>query len=180
MSQWKLVLAGGSVNDSSYVKRLKLFIKSHDIPVEIKENIENSELKKLYATAKIFWHACGLEQDAKRNPNLIEHFGMTTVEAMQNKCAPIVIDGGGQKEIVEHGKNGFRFANTGKLKKYTLALIKNEKLLGKIQIEAKKRSENFSKPIFQKSFKELVDKQYKCLLKTKNFIPQAHEVTFYS
>jgi len=180
MSQWKLVLAGGSVNDSSYVKRLKLFIKSHDIPVEIKENIENSELKKLYATAKIFWHACGLEQDAKRNPNLIEHFGMTTVEAMQNKCAPIVIDGGGQKEIVEHGKNGFRFANIGKLKKYTLVLVKNEKLLGKIQTEAKKRSENFSKPIFQKSFKELVDKQYKSLLKTKNFIPQAHEVTFYS
>lgn len=176
MMDWKLILAGGSIKDSKYVKKLGSFVKSHDIPVEIKENIENNELKKLYARAKIFWHACGLGVDMKKTPNLIEHFGMTTVEAMQNKCAPIVIDGGGQKEIVEHGKNGFRFANTGKLKKYTFDLIKNEKLLGKIQNEAEKRSRDFGKNTFQKSFKELVDKQYEDLLGVENFIPEAHHI----
>ncbi|MBA4336714.1 glycosyl transferase family 2 [bacterium] len=176
MSGWKLFLAGGSTNDSKYVKRLKLFIKSHDVPVEIKENIGNSELKKLYATAKIFWHACGLNVDPSKNPNLIEHFGMTTVEAMQNGCAPIVIDGGGQKEIVEHGKNGFKFKNEKQLKKFTLNLVENEKLLEKIGKSAVERSKDFSKNIFQKSFKELIDKHYESLLKTENFIPEAHHI----
>lgn len=180
MKDWKLVLAGGSTKDNKYVKKLKSFIKNHAVPIEIKENIANGQLKKLYAQAKIFWHACGLNQNEKKHPNLIEHFGMTTVEAMQNKCAPIVIDGGGQKEIITHKENGFRFGNEIQLKKFTLKLIKNEKLLKKIQQAALKRSKDFRKSVFQKSFKKLVDKHRKSLLKTKNFIPEAHQVTFYS
>jgi len=45
---------------------------------------------------------------------------MTTVEAMQNYCVPVVIDGGGQREIVEHGISGFRFTSKEELKSYTL------------------------------------------------------------
>lgn len=180
MKNWKLVLAGGSTKNNKYVKKIKTFIKIHEVPVEIKENISNKMLKKLYAQASIFWHACGLNQDTKKHPNLIEHFGMTTVEAMQNKCAPVVIDGGGQKEIITHKENGFRFSNLAQLKKFTLKLIKKEKLLKKIQNAAQKRSKDFSKSVFQKSFKKLVDKHHSDLLKTKNFIPEAHQITFYS
>jgi len=176
MRDWQLILAGGSAKDNKYVKKLKSFIKSHSILIKIKENIKNSDLKKLYAKSKIFWHACGLDQDEKKHPNLIEHFGMTTVEAMQNKSAPIVIDGGGQKEIVTHKENGFRFKNTKQLKKFTLKLIKNEKLLKKTQQSALERSKNFSKTAFQKQFKELVDKHYKAIINPDNFIPEAHQI----
>lgn len=73
-------------------------------------NLTNSDILKLYGEASIFWHACGL---GEKDPHLVEHFGMTTVEAMQNYCVPIVIDGGGQKEIVEHGVSGFSLHGQG-------------------------------------------------------------------
>ena len=77
-----------------------------DLPVELKVNIPVSELQEMYRQAGIFWHFCGLLQT---EPALVEHFGMTTVEAMQNGCVPVVFDGGGQREIVEEGRSGFRF-----------------------------------------------------------------------
>ncbi len=47
---------------------------------------------------------------------------MTTVEAMQNCCVPIVIDGGGQREIVEHGDSGFRFSTLEELRTFSLTV----------------------------------------------------------
>jgi glycosyltransferase involved in cell wall biosynthesis len=40
---------------------------------------------------------------------------MTVVEAMQNEAVPIVYDGGGLPEIVDHGINGFRVKSTAEL-----------------------------------------------------------------
>jgi len=176
---WKLILAGGSDKKNPYLKRVKNFIKHHPSPIEIRENASNAELKKLYAQAEIFWHACGLNQNEKKNPHLIEHFGMTTVEAMQNKCAPIVINGGGQKEIITHKKNGFTFNTTSQLKRYTKKLIKNTKKRKEIQRAAYKRSKDFSKKKFQHTFKTLVDKHFRSITKDNPIIPEAHEITFY-
>ena len=53
-----------------------------------------------YKLAKIYWHASGFGEDLETHPEKAEHFGITTVEAMINGLVPIVIDAGGQKEIV--------------------------------------------------------------------------------
>src|SRR5207245_8469233 len=57
--------------------------------IDLRVNVPMAELRTWYAKAAVFWHACGLDE---REPHLIEHFGMTTVEAMQNRCAPVVFD----------------------------------------------------------------------------------------
>lgn len=176
---WKLILAGGSDKKNTYLKRVKNFIKSHPSPIEIRENVSNKELKKLYAQAEIFWHACGLNQNENKNPHLIEHFGMTTVEAMQNKCAPIVINGGGQREIITHKKNGFTFNTTKQLKRYTKKLIKTKSKRKKIQRAAYTRSKDFSKKKFQTTVKKLVNKHYRSIKNDNPIIPEAHEITFY-
>ncbi|WP_334140528.1 glycosyltransferase, partial [Methanothrix soehngenii] len=115
--------------------------------VEIKANLNNYEIKQLYSKASIFWHACGLNEI---DPRLIEHFGMTTVEAMQNYCVPVAIDGGGQREIVEHGISGFRFTSKEELKSYTLKLINDDCLQEKMAKNAYNRSKKFTKEEFEK------------------------------
>lgn len=75
---------------------------------------------------------------------------MTTVEAMQNYCFPIVFDGGGQREIVDHGVNGFRFRTTDELKDFTLAMRDNKQ---EREIFAKKTFEKgiiYSSEVFKK------------------------------
>jgi len=170
---WKLVLCGGALENNNYLTRIKDYVKSCGCPIEIITNISNNDLKKLYVKSKIFWHACGLNVDPIKNPNLIEHFGMTTVEAMQNSCVPIVIDGGGQKEIVEHGKNGFRFRNEHEMRKQTLRLIKDNNLMSKLSISAKKSSEKYSKDKFQKIFKELIENMIKDIKNPKSLYPRS-------
>lgn len=176
LKDWKLVLTGGSIEKNKYLKKLEQYTKSRNVPIEIHTNVSNAKLKKLYAKSKIFWHACGLNQNENKNPNLIEHFGMTTVEAMQNGCAPIVINAGGQKEIIQHKKDGFKFENERMLKKYTLKLIKTEKILKEIQKEAKKSSKKYNKKTFLKEFSKIMEDFEKDLLDEKIYKPEIHDV----
>jgi len=96
--EWRFIIAGGSAGDNSYFNKVKREINEIEATnIELMPNLTNSEILKLYGEASIFWHACGLgEKDA----HLVEHFGMTTVEAMQNYCVPIVINGGGKEKLL--------------------------------------------------------------------------------
>ncbi len=147
-TEWRLVLAGGTTKENQYYERVRKKANNKNMNIEIMPNLNNSALKQLYSRASIFWHACGLNE---MDPHLIEHFGMTTVEAMQNYCVPIVIDGGGQREIVEQGISGFRFITKDDLQSYTLKLIHDDNLREKMAKNAYERSQNFTKEEFKKS-----------------------------
>lgn len=154
---WSLVLIGGSGSNNSYLESLReLIIKSGLKNIRINVNISSEDLKTNYKKAKIFWHLCGLDQ---KDPENIEHFGMTIVEAMQNKIVPIVFDGGGQKEIVNQ-ECGFRVKNTAQLIKYTLKLSRDTESLERIAASALNRSRLFNRETFEKRvmkfFKELL------------------------
>jgi glycosyltransferase involved in cell wall biosynthesis len=120
--------------------------------IELKPNASYQEVKALFTDASIFWHACGLNEKA---PHLIEHFGMTTVEAMQNYCVPIVIDGGGQREIVENTVSGFRFNTIKELLFYTQIVISDENLRRSLSLVAYQRSHQFNFEIFKKEVTDL-------------------------
>jgi GT2 family glycosyltransferase len=147
---WRLVLAGGSFPENPYYQRVKK--KSCITDIELKPDLGHKELRQLYANAAIFWHACGLKE---ADPHLIEHFGMTTVEAMQNKCVPVVYDGGGQREIVSHGENGFRFGNLEQLQKFTIDLVTQKELREKMAEKAYVQSHAFNLEAFEKQVNSL-------------------------
>ncbi len=86
----------------------------------------------------------------------MEHFGITTVEAMSGKCVPVVINKGGQTEIVENGKNGFLWNDIDELLRYTLDLIGDEDLMRKMGEEALIKSKKFSKESFAGKVRELL------------------------
>jgi glycosyltransferase involved in cell wall biosynthesis len=151
---WRLLLVGGSLRDNAYLELVRKAAARDGDSIEVRVNIPFEELRTWYARASIFWHACGL---GERDPHLVEHFGMTTVEAMQNRCAPVVIDGGGQREIVEHGVSGFRFQALEELCAWTARLVDDGSLRTTIQEGASERSKRFGRAEFESRGQRLFD-----------------------
>lgn len=144
---WRLVLCGGSASPNPYLERVRAEIAARPgLPVELRVNIALDELKRQYARAAVFWHLCGL---GRSNPADIEHFGMSTVEAMQNGCLPVVFDGGGQREIVEDGVTGFRFASAAQLLERTLQVLRDPELGRQLGGRARLRGKDFSRSVFE-------------------------------
>lgn len=143
---WKLIIAGGSTGENIYIRELEEIIgDKKDNSIELKINISDNELKELYKRSSVFWHLCGLGQN---DPAKVEHFGMTIGEAMQNRIAPIVFDGGGQREIVEHGISGFRISSLSGLINYTINVMGNREFLEKLGKGAYEKSSLFKRERF--------------------------------
>jgi O-antigen biosynthesis protein len=142
---WRLVLAGGNPVTNPYFEKVAEIAERADCNIELRTNLSYNEIKALYRSASIFWHACGLDEI---NPRFVEHFGMTTVEAMQNYCVPIVIRGGGQLEIVQDGIGGFTFSSIGELQSHTLHMINDRALRVDMAQNAYRRSREFSREMF--------------------------------
>lgn len=152
---WKMILAGGSeVGRTKFVDKLKKDAKTY--PVKVIENPSFKELKNFYAQAKIFWSASGYGVDDKKEPNKVEHFGITTVEAMSAGLAPFVYAAGGSSEIITEGKNGFLWRTTGQLIKKTEKVVANQKFLKEITKRAKQDSNEYSYEKFEKELLNLL------------------------
>jgi glycosyltransferase involved in cell wall biosynthesis len=124
---WKLVLVGRKHTDEesiNYVKSLEEIARGY--PVELRYDTTPDELQNLLERAKIYWHATGYNELLDKNPEKFEHFGLSTIEAAQFGAVPVVFNGGGQPEIINHTKNGFLWNTSAELMQYTKLLIENE------------------------------------------------------
>jgi len=150
---WKLILVGGSPSDNPYLQKIRQTIAVDRLEnVQLRVNIPAAELKGLYQKAKVFWHLCGLQQN---EPELVEHFGMTTAEAMQNGCVPVVFAGGGLLEIVENGVSGLLFSSAGQLSQQTLDLINEPQRLRSMGESSCRRGQAFARTVFTARVKEI-------------------------
>lgn len=153
--KWKLVLAGGTeVGVGDYINKLKKLAEGESI--EIIESPSFKEIKKLYGQAKIFWSAVGYGVDEKKEPEKVEHFGITLVEAMTAGAVPIVYQAGGYKEIVADGENGFLWQQIKKLRDKTEVLIGNKKLLNEMSEKATKDAKVYEYERFKGEIKNLL------------------------
>jgi len=150
---WTLVLAGGTNQaGQEYIKKIKQ--KATGFPVEFYCDVSFKKLKKLYGEASIYWHGAGFGES---DPKKMEHFGMTTVEAMAAGCVPVVINKGGLVETVEHDKSGYLWETEDQLIDYTTKLINNKLLMSKFSQNAHARSKLFSKDKFCQRIERLIN-----------------------
>jgi glycosyltransferase involved in cell wall biosynthesis len=142
---WEYWVAGSCGNDASSQRHLaRLREAARGLPVVFHVNPPYVFLTECYNRAAIFWHAAGFEVDQDRHPERMEHFGMTTVEAMTARCIPVVYDGGGQREIVANGKSGFFWKTKEQLVATTLSVMNDSALSPRIADGARERSLDFS------------------------------------
>ena len=154
---WEYFCVGG-VDDSSSARAYfaQAAAMADGRRAHVEADIDRGRLKQLYQRSKIFWHAAGYGEDEERYPERSEHFGIVTVEAMAAGCVPIVINKGGQRDIVEHGVSGFLWNTLDELKEYTLRLTRDEQLRARMSNAARDRAGVFSTEKFVKGFTRLL------------------------
>jgi glycosyltransferase involved in cell wall biosynthesis len=162
-SDYKFVIVGSyNENDKislEYYEKL-MDISEHCSNVQIMCNIDYETLKKLYQKSKFFWHAMGFGIDENEHAVKLEHFGMTTVEAMSAGCIPIVINAGGQKEIVEQGLSGYKWNDLNELVYYTEKLLQSDNdVINEMSFNSINRAKLFSKDVFFNNIKEIMSKE---------------------
>jgi glycosyltransferase involved in cell wall biosynthesis len=150
---FKLVIAGSVIDETkTYAEGLKTIIGNNTDSIILHENPSRTEIENYYCHAKFFWHAKGYSINEENDPYSLEHFGITTVEAMSAGCVPIVINKGGQKEIVDDGKTGFKWDTPDQLIEKTIYLSQHEderQIMSKLAIESARNYslENFTRDL---------------------------------
>ena len=152
---WELILAGGiEVGVGDYITKLEKMAQGY--PVKLVTSPSFKELVLLYGEAKIFWSAVGFGASEEKEPEKMEHFGISVVEAMAAGCVPIVFNGGGYKEIVKNGESGFLWDKESELIRRTELLVNDRRALREMSSKGKKISESFGHERFAKEFISLI------------------------
>ena len=141
LQNYKLIIAGNK--DSKEIELYKyLKQKEKEGSVLVCEDLPYKDLVTIYKRSLFFIHAKGY-LESEDNPMKMEHFGMTTVEAMANGCIPFVINKAGQKEIVEQNVSGFLWNDLSELQDYLIKVIDKPDVISVIQKKAIERSTVF-------------------------------------
>lgn len=157
---WELHLAGHRHNApevDAFVRGLEE--RAAGYPVHFHINCGHEELLSLYRQSSIFWHATGFGVDPERAPERMEHFGMVTAEAMGYGCIPIVVNRGGQPEVLGSSEAGCLWDTVEELKDYTRAVASDAGGLHRRMEHAAQRARYFGLPRFREQVATLVDQE---------------------
>lgn len=155
LKNWKFLLAV-SVNPGDEALFADVMKNTGSDNIEFLVNKSNADLWEVYSAAKIYWHASGFGENLEKHPEMAEHFGISTVEAMGAGCVPVVINAGGQKEIVEDNVSGFLWSTLEEFREKTLLLTNEDKIREVMSEEARKRAKDFSDIRFSDDIKRLI------------------------
>lgn len=156
MDGWSYHCVGGlddSADHRAYFDEVRRAAGSS--PASFIVNPRRADVESSLGSARIFWHAMGYNKDEETEPFAMEHFGIATVEAMAWGCVPVVVNRGGQPEIVRHGIDGFLWDTLEELEHYTRLLINDEDLRAKMSNSARSRAQDFGK---QRFVREVADR----------------------
>jgi glycosyltransferase involved in cell wall biosynthesis len=148
---WELHLAGSvhrsSPADVEYFERVQA--RAEGYPVCLHPDAPLDTVRELYRQASIYWHAAGFGVDGDARPAELEHFGMTTAEAMAHGAVPVVIAMGGQPEVVEEEVSGLLWRDTSELEAKTLGLAGDAQRRRSMGERARRASLRFSRARFE-------------------------------
>jgi len=151
---WELHLVGGcEPSQRPYLAEVRR--AAEGLPVHVHANAPRQLVEELFATSSVFWVATGLGEDDQQAPWVFEHFGITTVEAMAAGCAPVVIDKAGQREIVRHGTDGYRWTTLDELEAWTRQLAGDDGLRDRLATAAVERAGAFSEEAFAARWRQI-------------------------
>ncbi len=137
----KLIIVG----DGPYKKEIE-----NKIDAEFLGFLKGKKLSEIYASCSFFVF-----------PSISDTFGNVVLEAMASGLPVIVMNKGGQRELVQNRKNGFIVKNSVKeFKEKVKLLTKNEKLRKMMGINARKSAlernwDNVFNRLFEDYYKEL-------------------------
>jgi glycosyltransferase involved in cell wall biosynthesis len=147
---------GGHESDVLYLDKVRAAAARLNGRAVVAADVSRETARDLHGRSKIFWHAAGFGDDENLRPELMEHFGIATVDAMASGCVPVVIKKGAQPELVEHGISGFLWETLEELKSYTRLLIEDQPRRRKMAEAAQARAQRFSRETFVRTFRDFI------------------------
>ncbi len=109
-SEFNLFLVGSldysRQNDLNYFSSLEALQTKN---IYLFPNLEFKKLIELFSISKFYVHATGIEKNEQKNPEQLEHFGITIIEALLYDNYPIVYEKGGPAETINLLKCGETF-----------------------------------------------------------------------
>ncbi len=151
---WKLVLIG-SVEDQTYLDEIKQKIGA--LPIEILTSVSRQELLEWYGKASMYWHAAGYGIDEKVHPERVEHFGISTVEAMAAGCVPVVHGKGGQIEVLGEELHELLWLSDEECIARTAQLISEKNAMTEWSKKAQQRAKVFGPEVFAQKLWQMVE-----------------------
>ena len=155
---WTLHLVGGCSEAGPHLPRRGAARPPTGYPVQIHVDATGAELEALYARAAIYWHASGLGEDPERHPGRLEHFGITTVEAMSAGAVPVVIGLAGQLETVRHGVDGLPLPDARRAVALTGSSSMTRRSAERMAASAAARARTFDIDAFELQLRGIVDR----------------------
>jgi glycosyltransferase involved in cell wall biosynthesis len=152
LKDWKLVLVG-QVEDKEYYTEIATAAKGY--PITLMPNASHQQLKESYRAAQLYWHATGFGIDEQKEPEKVEHFGISTVEAMAYGVIPVVIKKGGQPEIVGNELTNLLWKSKEECIAITAELIANPKRIASLRQVVRERAVSFGEAEFKKRVWEM-------------------------
>jgi glycosyltransferase involved in cell wall biosynthesis len=155
---WQLHLIGNVADGPGHTDFLRELINEcKGYPIRILTGLPIRELRDEYRKASAYWHATGYGSSEEEHPQKQEHFGISIIEAMSAGAVPIVYDGGGPREFVDSGSNGFLWENTGELIQVTTHLAHSPWRRKLMSHRAIRRSKAFTADQFLARMEGLVE-----------------------
>jgi hypothetical protein len=149
--RYELHLAGGlDTRNQEYFAKVEKLARNEKI--FLYPNISGKDLDSLYKTSRFFWHAAGMCVP-KNQPEKMEHFGISVVEAIGNSLIPIVYDSAGPAEIL-HDFPELRFKDYASLVRNTISAqdLSAEKLNLLSQIPSR-----YDRKVFSSEFRRFIN-----------------------
>jgi len=150
---WQLVLIG-SVEDHVYAD--KVAEMSKDLPIKIIHEAKRQQILDYYQQASFYWHATGFGVNELKHPEKVEHFGISTVEAMASGCVPVVLGKGGQVEVLGESLKDLLWQTKKECVEKTIEQIKNEKLRMQNAQLADKQAQKFGLAQFKQKLEKMI------------------------
>lgn len=153
-SGYKLVLIG-FVEDKDYFQEIKQ--KAMGLPVEFYHDLSRSDLINWYKKAKFYWHATGFGVDESEHPEKVEHFGITSIEAMAAGALPVLINKGGQREILQPDLEDLLWDKRSQAAQITARLISDEEYYESCRQKIAVLLQKFNRPAFEQRVWEMLE-----------------------
>lgn len=154
---WELHLAG-AVHDSGphagYFESVRE--RAAGYPIRLHPDAEWEVVQELLQGSALYWHAAGFGVDAERDPEAIEHFGITVVEAMAAGAVPLVFGAGGPAEIVEDGGTGRLWQEPAQLAELTRRIAADSGERERLAGSAIAASAAYDRATFKRRFAECI------------------------
>jgi glycosyltransferase involved in cell wall biosynthesis len=151
---WQLVLVG-AIEDEQYAQEVKQLAKG--LPIKLIHELSRQALNDWYARASLYWHATGFGVDEQEHPEKMEHFGISTVEAMASRAVPIVINRGGQPEILGDELTELLWQDKQTCLGKTVELMNNEAKRTALAAKAQQRAQHFGPDKFAANLASMMD-----------------------